>query len=217
MSNDITIESVTEVLGRHVPLYTYKPPAYQTEMLSSLSALWVEHHASVLDIGGGSGIMAEAIAKFLPAGTVTTVDIVDRFLPNLSIQSMTYDGSQLPFVNDTFDAATINNVVHHIPIAERHNIFKEIRRVVNGPLYIKDHLSTGTISNAQLALLDLMGNVPFGGMTKAKYLSANEWGAIAQASGYTIGQQLSGTYRRGVPAAVFPNSLEVSYRFDPAN
>ena len=215
MSSDITVEAVSELLGKHVSLYSVKPPMYQTEMLSSLSAVWSEHHRELLDLGGGTGLMAEAISRFLPVGSVTSVDVVDRFTPGLSIRTMTYDGQRLPFHDSKFDAATINNVVHHVPVSERARVFQELRRVVSGPLYIKDHISVGRISDWQLAVLDLLGNVPFGGMTSAKYLSSADWEALAERSGYTIARRQNGAYRRGLSEVVFPNELEICFRFDP--
>ncbi len=217
MSSDITVEAVSELLGKHVSLYSIKPPTYQTEMLSSLAAVWLEHHRDLLDMGGGTGLMAEAISRFLPVGSVTSVDVVDRFAPGLSIRTMTYDGERLPFRDGQFDAATINNVVHHIPVSERTKVFQEIRRVVSGPLYIKDHISVGPVSDWQLAVLDLLGNVPFGGMTSAKYLSNADWEALAECSGYTVARRQNGTYRHGLSKAVFPNELEVCFRFDPTS
>lgn len=215
MTSEITIEAVTELLGKHVSLYNYKPPTYQTEMLSSLARVWVGHHRTLLDIGGGTGLMAEAISEFLPVDSVTAIDVVDRFADGLSVHTMTYDGQLLPFGEGEFDAATINNVVHHIPVSDRKRIFKEIRRVVAGPLYIKDHVSTGRLSDFQLTVLDVLGNVPFGGMTTAQYLSQADWADLANSAGYSIARQHTGEYRSGASAAVFPNSLEVTFRLDP--
>lgn len=211
----ITVEAVAELFARHVRLYTVKPPTYQTELLASLAEVWVGHHRNVLDVGGGTGLMAEAIATFLPVGNVTAVDVVDRFLPGLSVSAQAYDGRTLPFADGVFDAATINNVIHHVPKGERLALLKEIRRVVAGPLYIKDHLTNGAVDDIRLATLDIIGNVPFGGMTQARYLPRAEWEQLAAAAGYVISAERSGRYRRGVQAAVFPNRLEVTFRLDP--
>jgi len=131
---------VTQSLARHAPLYRRRPPVYQTVMLSSLGELWQGHHEKVLDIGGGTGVMAQAIQELLPAGRVAAVDVVDRYFDTLSVETHVYDGTTLPFADGSFDAATINNVMHHVPPAIRAGLMREVRRVVDGPVYIKDHV-----------------------------------------------------------------------------
>jgi len=58
----ITLDAVSEVLERHTPIYRHRPPVYQAVMLGDLAAVWDGRHATLLDIGGGTGVMAEAIA-----------------------------------------------------------------------------------------------------------------------------------------------------------
>ena len=211
----VNVEEVRRSLSRHLALYRHKAPAYQTVMLNSLLTVWKEHHERLLDIGGGTGVIAQCIQDLFPVGTVETFDVVDRFCPDLSISARVYDGSQLPCETQSMDAATINNVVHHIPPNGRVALFRQIRRVVRGPLYIKDHVAASRLDHARLALLDLIGNTPFSGMVKADYLSAAEWSALADESGYRIAETVGGTYRKGLFAAIFPNRLEVTMRWDP--
>ena len=213
--NAITLDDVSQCLSQHTQLYKRRPPVYQTVMLSSLAQLWREHHDSVLDVGGGTGVMAEAIQRFLPAGRVAAVDVVDRYFDTLSVETHVYDGTHLPFGDGSFDAATINNVMHHVPPAVRANLMREVRRVVSGPVYIKDHVATSRLDHGRLAVLDAIGNIPFGGQVDADYLSRAEWEQLAQAAGYRIAARTDGTYRKGVMAWVFPNRLETTMRFEP--
>ena len=116
-----------------------------------------------------------------------------------------------------FDAATLNNVVHHVPVAERAALLREIRRTVAGPVYIKDHERRGAIDHWRLTALDAIGNIPFGGMLWARYLTATEWQALADEAGYRIAARARPKrYRAGPYALIFPNRLEVAMRFDPA-
>ncbi|QDC38057.1 class I SAM-dependent methyltransferase [Sphingobium fuliginis] len=205
------------ILSRHLPIYRTKVPFYQAHMLDSIRELWVGPHQHVLDVGGGTGVIAEAIAELFPVARVQTIDMVDRFCKTLSIEKTQYDGRTFPFPDKSFDAATLNNVLHHVPVNERAALLSEIRRVVAGPLYIKDHSSLGRVDDLRLKMLDAIGNIPFGGMIDAQYLSPEQWYDLAGESGWHIGRTATQRrYRKGPLAALFPNRLEIAMRFDPA-
>lgn len=204
------------IFARHLPIYRKKTPHYQAVMLDSLSELWLGRHERLLDIGGGTGVVAEAIARLFPVGQVHAIDLVDRFCSDLSIETSRYDGRTIPFAAGAFDAATLNNVLHHVPVSERASLLRDIRRVVDGPLYIKDHLSLGPLDDLRLTALDAIGNIPFGGMVAARYLSAREWESLAEQSGWRIGAVATPRiYRSGPYRILFPNRLETAMRFDP--
>ena len=208
-------EAVRATLARHIPLYRWYPPRYQLAMLEALAEVWEGPHQHLLDIGGGTGIIAQVLQDHLPAGRVTAIDVENRFLPNLSIDTLTYDGVKLPFADASFDAATINNVLHHVPVQGRKPLFAEIRRVVRGPLYIKDHLSRGRLDDARLAALDWIGNTPFRGMVRADYLAEQEWAELARHGGYTIEAGPRKSWRGGPFALLFPNRLETVMKWIP--
>lgn len=204
------------ILSPHLAMYRNKVPYYQAHMLNSLREIWYGHHHRLLDVGGGTGVIAEAMARLLPVDQVQAIDLVDRFCPTLSVQTARYDGRHIPFADGYFDAATLNNVLHHVPVAARAELLREIRRAVAGPLYIKDHERRGIIDHWRLTALDAIGNIPFGGMLWARYLSRAEWQALAAAAGYRIAARAPApSYRSGPYALVFPNRLEVTMRFDP--
>lgn len=217
LRNSVEPRVLQDILAPHLAIYRKKMPVYQATMLDSLRQLWVGHHCKLLDIGGGTGVIAQAIAELFPVDTVQTIDVVDRFCPTLTIQACQYDGATLPFQSRSFDACTLNNVVHHVPVDQRTSLLKEIRRVVDGPLYIKDHETCGRLDNLRLTVMDMIGNVPFGGMIEARYLTRRDWENLASESGYRIAaHSLQARYRRGWYSSVFPNRLEVSMRFEPA-
>lgn len=208
-----TLSDVQTVLGALVPTYQTRPPRYQTKMLEGLSAVWLSHHETLLDIGGGTGAMAHTMASLMPVGSITSIDVVDRFYTDLSVATKQYDGKTLPFGDDAFEAATFNNVIHHIPAQNRVSLMKEVARVVSGPVYIKDHVAETIVDHGALFALDAIGNLPFGGMVSAQYLSATQWEELAAQSGYRVGATVAGRYRSGLMKA-FPNKLERVMRFD---
>ena len=107
--------------------------------------------------------------------------------------------------------------MHHVPAAVRVDLLREIRRVVDGPLYIKDHVTRGQVDNVRLTIMDAIGNIPFGGMVWARYLTLSEWESLAEDSGYVIAARVTSMpYRQGFYARLFPNRLETTMRFEPA-
>ena len=182
-------------------------------LLQTFLALWNPAHARVLDVGGGTGIIAQAMKDLFGIAHVTSVDVEDRFLKSLDIETRVYDGVRLPFADASFDCVTFSNVLHHVPPSLRSALMRECARVAGaGPIYIKDHLAASRLDHARLLVLDLMGNLPFGGMVKASYLTAEDWLRLAAAPGYRIDRQISGAYRSGNFERLFPNRLEVTMR-----
>lgn len=213
---DIDARKLQAILAEHLTIYRGKVPYYQATMLSSLRELWRNRHHRLLDVGGGTGVIAEAMAQLFPVDEVLAIDLVDRFCPTLNVRTARYDGHRIPFADNYFDAATLNNVVHHVPVVARVRLLREIRRSVVGPLYIKDHESRGAVDHVRLAALDAIGNIPFGGMLRASYLAPAEWLELADAAGYRIAARAAQRrYRSGLYALLFPNRLEVAMRFDP--
>jgi putative flippase GtrA len=210
----LSTEKVAGVLAQHIPMYSYRKPVYQAVMLSGLREIWSPGDRRVLDVGGGTGVVAQAVKELFPVEQVTSVDVVDRFLPTLDIATATYDGRTLPFPDGSFDCVLLANVVHHVPAASRIALVLECARVAGGGhLYIKDHEATGPLDRLRLTILDAVGNTPFGGMVRASYPAASEWDELAAACGYEIDRRISGDYRGGPFGAIFPNRLEITMRW----
>ena len=211
--SELSLATVQASISRHIPLYKTHAPTYQLELLLSLQRLWNPAHTRLLDVGGGTGIIAQAMKELFAIPHVTSVDVQDRYLKSLDIETRVYGGDQLPFADASFDCISFSNVMHHVPIPVRAGLMRECARVVGGgPIYIKDHIAASRLDHARLFALDAIGNIPFGGMVKADYLSAAEWEQLAVGCGYRIDAQSSGTYRHGLFAALFPNRLETAMR-----
>lgn len=212
----ITVDAVQRCLSAHVPMYSWRKPVYQHVALTNLQRLWDRSHRSALDVGGGTGVMAETIKTLFALERVASVDVQDRFLASLSVETSIFDGNTLPFPDGSFDSVLLFNVLHHVPVPARAGLLGECRRVAGaGPIYIKDHLSAGAADDLRLTILDLLGNLPFAGMVRARYLRGADWDALAAQTGHKQDAHLSGAYRHGVLEALFPNRLEISMRWLP--
>ncbi len=212
----ITVDEVKRCMSAHIPLYSWRLPIYQHVALTNLHLLWDSSHSSALDVGGGTGVMAQAVKTLFGLDRVASVDVQNRFLSSLNIETAIYDGVALPYPDNSFDCILLFNVLHHVPVACRVTLIRECRRVAGkGPIYIKDHISSGLIDDARLALLDFLGNVPFRGMVSARYLREKDWHDLANKTGHYTSEHLSGAYRAGAFETLFPNRLEVSMRWRP--
>lgn len=204
---------VQRFLASYQPLYKWRRPRYALQLLQDLAAALPERPCRVLDIGAGSGLIAQAIAQFFPGKTVTAIDVVDRFLPQLRIERGTFDGRRIPYADGAFDCALFSNVLHHVPLALRAQLVSEARRVTAGrSIVIKDHLARSSLDRARLAWLDFVGNMPFGGMVWARYLSEEDWQRLFAQSGCVAQRLPAGPYRRGVARLGFPNRLEILFK-----
>ena len=64
-----TLDEVARALPA-VSIYRWRAPRYQWRMLNHLAEQWDGPHAALLDVGGGTGLVAQAIQKlFAPTGS----------------------------------------------------------------------------------------------------------------------------------------------------
>jgi len=141
-------------MSAQVSLYSWHTPSYQYVALTNLQQLWIRVIAA-RSMLAGDGVMAQTIKTLFRLNRVASVDVQDRFLPSLNIETAIYDGTTLPFADDSFDCILLFNVLHHVPAADRMALIHECHRVAGrGPIYIKDHISRGVLDDARLAILD---------------------------------------------------------------
>jgi ubiquinone/menaquinone biosynthesis C-methylase UbiE len=170
----------------------------------------------MLDIGGGTGVIAEAMKELFGIESVVSVDVQDRFKDDLTIETGLFDGVSLPFSENSFDCVMVCNVIHHVPKTRRVGLLRECARVVGaGPVYIKDVISTSSFDDFILFVEDVIGNAPYGGQIKAWYLSQEDWEKLAAEAGFRIDCTTRGEYRSGVFKLIFPSKLEIAMRWFP--
>ena len=63
-----------DILSVHLAMYRRKVPYYQATMLESLRNSGPEIHRRLLDVGGGTGVIAQAMSELLPVEEVQAVD-----------------------------------------------------------------------------------------------------------------------------------------------
>jgi len=91
----------------------------------------------MLDLGSGSGHIAEAIVKDAPSRSCIMMDPVSPISPHVARRLAPFsclatkgDGMRLPFADATFDAAWSSFMLHHVPSDVQQKILSEIVRVL---------------------------------------------------------------------------------------
>jgi ubiquinone/menaquinone biosynthesis C-methylase UbiE len=100
-----------------------------------------------LDFGAGVGASVPFFRKHFPSAHLTCVDVSKNSLEIASSNFggaaayVTFDGTYLPFADNSFDAVYACCVFHHISPAEHISHLRELRRVLktNGIIVIYEH------------------------------------------------------------------------------
>ena len=150
-----------------------------SKIASHMAELIPEDVISLLDVGAGTGEIAQAICKMRPELIISGVDIKTR--PKTFIPVVDYDGNQLPFDDNAFDAVMIIDVLHHCndPIA----MLKEFSRVSKKWVLIKDHISETPLDRVILKFMDWIGNTAHGVVLPYNYLSSSQWASAFNQTG----------------------------------
>jgi SAM-dependent methyltransferase len=150
----------------------------RVQVLSRQLAQIIPDGGRVLDVGCGDGLISREMMKRRPDLEIEGVDVALR--PTTHIPATTFDGSVLPFGDDSFDYVTIIDVLHHTtdPVV----LLAESRRVARKGVVIKDHLREGIGAGATLRVMDWVGNRGHDVVLPYNYLSRAEWdGAFGRA------------------------------------
>lgn len=101
---------------------------------------------SVLDIGTGSSISIHFFSREFPEIEFFTADIADM-RQEKELPFVLYDGIRLPFDDNSFDLAVLNEVLHHTEDPEP--VLKEAKRVGKA-IIVVEHFSKPGVTTDQL-------------------------------------------------------------------
>jgi ubiquinone/menaquinone biosynthesis C-methylase UbiE len=152
------------------------------KIASHLTEFIPKNIISILDVGAGSGEVAKAICQLRPELIISGVDVKIREKTFIPITK--YDGSRLPFEDNTFDLIIAVDILHHCvdPVA----MLKECVRVSKKWVIIKDHICETRLDWILLRLMDWIGNSFHGVVLPYNYLSSSEWESLFNQTGLKI-------------------------------
>jgi SAM-dependent methyltransferase len=127
--------------------------------------------AQILDVGTGDGQIARMIGEEQAGTQVQGIDIMLRDKTHIPVTL--FDGTTIPFDENSVDVVTFVDVLHHTDDPQR--LISEAARVARHAVIIKDHLSENAFDHATLRLMDWVGNAPHGVVLPYNYASRADW------------------------------------------
>lgn len=126
----------------------------RVDRISSLIAGNLGNCRKVLDIGCGDGNISSIVRAKRKGTEITGIEIKVRQPTYIPV--IPFDGSDIPFADDFFDAAILVDVLHHTLHPE--TLLREAKRVSRKCVFIKDHFLYGPVSKYILKQMDRFGN-----------------------------------------------------------
>ena len=184
----------------------------RVRVLSALIADLLPVSGSILDVGCGDGSIASLIQERRPDLEIVGLDVLARSDAKIPVQI--FDGTTVPYPEDSFDVAMFVDVLHHTDHAER--LLKEARRVARQALIVKDHTRDGGLARPTLRLMDWFGNRPHGISLPYNYWSEREWREAFRRTGLAPSTWISDIPLYPWPAnLVFGRSLHFLAQLQP--
>ena len=126
---------------------------------------------TVLDIGCGDGHIAATVMAVSDELSIRGIDVLVR--PETEIPVGKFDGSTIPFEDNSFDLVSFVDVLHHTDNAAE--LLQEANRVARNGVVIKDHLLEGIGAGVTLRFMDWVGNERHGVALPYNYMSRGQW------------------------------------------
>jgi SAM-dependent methyltransferase len=154
----------------------------RTSVLSDWCARLIPSNSSVLDVGCGDGRLTRLIADKRPDISISGIDVSQR--NDSAVPVETFDGTSIPYGNDSFDVLMFVDVLHHAgqPVTLLH----EAVRVARHAILVKDHLAEGTFAYSTLRLMDWVGNARYGVALPYNYWTLARWHQVFNKLGLQV-------------------------------
>jgi SAM-dependent methyltransferase len=126
---------------------------------------------AILDVGCGNGMIGKLLIDL--RGDVSIIGVDTLLRPETFIPVSQYNGTELPFEDNSFSAVLLVDVLHHT--FNPGQVLKECARVCRGRILVKDHFSETRFEFFLLQFLDWVGNRHHGVVLPYNYFSRAQW------------------------------------------
>lgn len=128
-------------------------------------------HASVLDVGCGSGRLANRIHRDRRDLKFSGIDVLLRKKTWMPVRL--FDGREIPLETNSVDVAMFVDVLHHT--TDPMSLLCEAARVARCGVIIKDHLLEGVLAGPTLRMMDHIGNARYEVASPGNYWRRQQW------------------------------------------
>jgi SAM-dependent methyltransferase len=128
-------------------------------------------NVSVLDVGCGSGHLAQNINQERADLTFAGIDVLLREKTWMPVR--TFDGQSIPFDSASMDVVMFVDVLHHAD--DPMPLLREAVRVARKSVIIKDHLLEGVFAESTLRFMDHIGNARYSVALPGNYWRRRDW------------------------------------------
>jgi SAM-dependent methyltransferase len=167
---------------------------------------------TILDVGCGDG----RIGAMLCASDfeVEGVEVLPRI--GCAIPCRPYDGTTLPFADNSFDLVMLVDVLHHC--SDVQHMLSEVCRISRKYILIKDHVFTTRLEYRMLCFMDWVGNRGAGVPLPYGYQKQHGWFKLFAANDLKMITQVIGLPLYPVELPVInPNALQCIYVVEKRN
>jgi SAM-dependent methyltransferase len=159
----------------------------RVETLAAWFAQLAPPSARILDVGCGDGLISAVLQSRRPDLNLRGIDVLPRSHTHIPVEM--FDGSRIPFDDESFDAVLFSDVLHHTP--DPAVLLREAHRVASHCILIKDHNRNGLAAGARLRFMDWVGNARFGVALPYNYWTERQWRTAWQKIGLHADQLIT--------------------------
>jgi ubiquinone/menaquinone biosynthesis C-methylase UbiE len=142
---------------------------------------FIKKNSKIIDIGCGSGILANELSRSFDA-EVTGVDIID--VRAYKIPFKLIDGKELPFEDNSFDNALIAYVLHHAqdPI----HVLEEAKRVAKNKIFVYEDIPEGLVTKIFTKIHAFLFDLLYGPDSRTSFKVGHEWKKVFNEVGLKV-------------------------------
>ncbi len=158
-------------LGYTAKMHRHVVSSRRARVLADLMYPLLGNEGSVLDVGCGYGLVGHTLQAKLPNTAYKGIDI--DIPADCLIEAATFDGTNIPYEDKSFDYVILTDVLHHT--SDPNILLAEAVRTASRAVILKDHLLEGFLAGPVLRFLDWGGNRPYGVGLTYNYWTRGQW------------------------------------------
>jgi ubiquinone/menaquinone biosynthesis C-methylase UbiE len=151
----------------------------RAEKIVQLFENQIPRKCRILDLGGGWGFYAEPLKKRGHEHLV--LDVVNPGYQKSPV--VLYDGSRIPFPDQSFDVTILMTMLHHVP--DPMALFEEVRRVTRQQVVVVEDLYHHTAGRFWTICRDRLLNVEFSAHPH-QFRKDGEWQDFFRKAGFQV-------------------------------